>query len=117
MKKIIIVDDDEAILDSISMVLKRVGHELTLLTNGNSLMNGEIIVPDLFLIDKQLPGVDGLEICKHLKSQELTKGVPVVIISASPNIHTLAKEAGADDVIEKPYNKKTLMEIVEKYIS
>ena len=55
------------------------------------------------LLDRQLPGVDGQDICKFLKSQETTKNIPVIMITAKPNISSLARAAGADGFIEKPF--------------
>ena len=67
------------------------------------------------MIDKQLSGVDGLDICRFLKSQPETKDIPVIIISASPNIKGLSLQAGAHDTLEKPFHLRTLREMVNKY--
>lgn len=103
MKKIIFADDDPSIQEVINLILED-DYKITTFSRGEPLMNNEFEVPDLFLVDKQLPGgVDGLDICKFLKNQEATRHVPVIVISASPNLRKLAREAGADDTIEKPF--------------
>lgn len=103
MKKIIFADDDPSIQEVINLILED-DYKITTFSRGEPLMNNEFEVPDLFLVDKQLPGgVDGLDICKFLKNQEATRHVPVIVISASPNLRKLARDAGADDTIEKPF--------------
>ncbi len=72
--------------------------------------------PICFLLDKQLSGHDGLNVCKFLKNQPSTKNIPVIIVSATPGISKLAFEAGADDFIEKPFQIKDLLKLVKKWI-
>ncbi|MFL5743424.1 MAG: PleD family two-component system response regulator [Niastella sp.] len=115
MKKIIIIDDDPALQDSTSLIFSDADYEITVFPNGNNILSGEFENPDIFIIDKQLPGVDGVEICKHLKSQEATKNIPVIMMSASPDIREFSKAAGAEDFIEKPYSLKQMRGLVLKY--
>jgi len=115
MKKIIIVDDDPAIQDSASLIFSDTDYKVTVCSNGNNILAGNFELPDIFIIDKQLPGVDGLEICKHLKTQEATRNIPVIIMSASPAISEFSKVAGAEDFIEKPYSVKQMRGLVAKH--
>jgi DNA-binding response OmpR family regulator len=115
MKKIILVEDDESILDIFSIVFEASEYSLTSYGNGYQLLKNDYVLPDLFILDKQLPGVDGLDICRHLKSNQQSKDIPVVMISASPNIFVLAKQAGADDVLVKPFRLAALRAIVDKH--
>lgn len=117
MKKIVLIEDDESIRDSLLIILKRAGYEVSEYQNGNSLLNGDFERADLYLIDKQLSGVDGLDICKYIKSYEDMRDVPIIIISASPELEKYVKAAGADNFIEKPFSKKRLLELIEKYLS
>ena len=117
MKKIIIIDDDPGILDSIRLVFSQLDYHITNYTNGNAILAGKFEMPDIFIIDKQLPGIDGLDICKYLKKNEATKDIPVIIMSASPSIDKAAKAAGSTGFIEKPYTIKLLREMVAKFIS
>jgi DNA-binding response OmpR family regulator len=80
------------------------------------LINNHFELPDLFIIDKQLSGVDGLDICAHLKTRQLTAQVPVIMVSASPSVEALAKKAGADDFLEKPFNRKEILKLVRKHL-
>lgn len=117
MNKVIIIEDDPAILDAISILLTRAGFHIATYLNGHFILNGAFQIPDLFIIDKQLSGVDGLDICKHLKDSESTKHVPVIILSATPHLHALIKEAGADAFLEKPFSNAQLLQIAEKLVN
>ena len=116
-KKIVVVEDDESIRDILKIMLERVGYEVINFQDGTKLMNGKTEKADLYLIDRQLSGVDGLDLCKHLKSQALTAEVPVIIFSATPGLENLAKNAGAVAFIEKPFSKKHLLHTIEKVLS
>lgn len=117
MKKIIIIEDDPAIQDATSLIFKKTEYDVIIYRDGSLILSGQFEVPDIFIIDKQLPGADGLEICRYLKNQQSTKNIPVIIMSASPSIDKSYRSAGADDFIEKPYSIKQLRGLVEKYTS
>lgn len=82
---------------------------ITIFSNGIPLLKNNYEIPDIFLLDKQLAGSDGLEICRYLKSRDETKSIPVIMISATPGIKEMAKEAGADDFVEKPFIMTNLL--------
>ena len=108
-KRVSVTEDDPSLLNAFKIILEREGYEVEVLNNGQELINYRDILPDLFILDKQLSGVDGLALCKHLKSQEHTRNIPVMMISASPNIKYLSIEAGADDFLEKPFELQSLL--------
>jgi CheY-like chemotaxis protein len=85
-------------------------------SNGEELLKNEFSPPDLFLLDKQLSGVNGMQVCQFLKSQPVTRDIPVIIVSASPDLDKLSKDAGADDFIEKPFKIKNLLALMTKYL-
>jgi CheY-like chemotaxis protein len=117
MKQIIIADDDPGIRDIFNIILKRAGYGVTVYSNGEVLLGRNYKLPDLFIVDKQLSGIDGLEVCHFLKTQESTKDIPVILISASPYVSRFAEDAGADDFIEKPFKTKALMDLIKKYLN
>ena len=80
-------------------------------------MNGEIDTPDLFILDKQIAGTNGLDVCRFIKSNDKFKDTPVIMLSANPNINKLAKEAGADLAISKPFSLKNIRQVVSGYLS
>jgi len=116
MHQIIIADDDGSMRDIFQLILKRAGYDVTSFSDGELLLENKFELPDLFILDKQLSGVDGLDVCRFLKGQESTKDIPVIIISASPYVANFATDAGANDFIEKPFKTKELLEIIKKHI-
>ncbi|MEP6748310.1 MAG: response regulator [Bacteroidota bacterium] len=116
MKSILVTDDDPGLQDIYKIILERAGYKVTILSNGLDILNNRYEKPDLFLLDKQLSGMDGVELCRHLKSENLTHNIPVIIISASVGIGQLAMDAGADDFIEKPFDRKHLLHVIAENI-
>lgn len=115
MKKIIVAEDDEGMQHAISLIFERAGYKVTVMSSGQPLLDNEFETPDIFVLDKQLSGIDGLDICRFLKAQPSTSGVPVIMLSANPEIGRLSAEARATDFLEKPFRMKNLLEMVEKY--
>lgn len=115
-KKILVTDDDPGIRDIFKIIFETAGYDVQMIINGDDLLNNKFDIPDLFLLDKQLSGVDGIDICRYLKEQKATSHLPVIMISANPNIGKLSEAAGADAYIEKPFEVKHLLEMVERYI-
>lgn len=116
MKKVIIlIDDDPAIQESARLIFEPEDFDMVIYADAEMIMSGRYTLPNIFIIDKQLPGIDGLEICRHLKRQLSTRHIPVIMISANPNTCRLSLAAGADDFIEKPYSINHMRELVEKF--
>ena len=113
-KHIIVTDDDPAIQDAIRMMLERKGYAVTAFRTGEPLLKETFEIPRLFILDKQLPGIDGLDLCRHLKAQEATRHIPILILSASPQIEAQAKEACADAFLTKPFKMQELRALVEQ---
>ena len=113
---ICIIEDDEGIQDVLQIILKRAGYETEIFPDGLAILGNNYSIPDLFLIDKQLSGSDGLTICRHLKEKKETKAIPVVLMSAYPNIREFSILAGANDFIEKPFKVETLLATIRKHI-
>ena len=115
-KKVIITDDDNAMQDALRLIFERAGYEATIYANGNSLLNNGHELPDIYILDKQLSGVDGLDICRHLKAQARSSNIPVIMLSATPNIAKLAIEAGAAAFLEKPFKMRDLLELTAAHV-
>jgi DNA-binding response OmpR family regulator len=115
-KKILVTDDDDGVQDIFKLIFEKAGYEVEIYGEAISILENKYKSPDLFLLDRQLSGYDGLELCTFLKDQPATKNIPVIIVSATPGIGILANEAGADDFIEKPFDMKSLLEKVKKWI-
>jgi CheY-like chemotaxis protein len=115
-KHIVIADDDPGIQEVFQLIFKRAEYHVTIYSDAGPLMRLEFENADLFLLDKQLSGVDGIDVCRFLKRHPLTKNIPVIMISANPGIIELAKDCRADDVIEKPFSVKVLLDKVAKQL-
>jgi len=116
-QKILIADDDESIRDIFNIILAKAGYDIELKEDANEIFKNNFKIPDLFLIDKLLSGVDGLDVCRHLKNNPATSNIPVVMVSASPDIGAMAIKAGADDFVEKPFELSYLLKVIERNIS
>jgi CheY-like chemotaxis protein len=116
MKRILIVEDDLAIQDIFKIIFETYGYEVECVDNGKELISRNGNWPDAIILDKQLPGIDGVEACRHLKSQTTTKNIPVILITASSGITQAAKLAGADDFAEKPFDMKSMVKKVSMLI-
>jgi two-component system alkaline phosphatase synthesis response regulator PhoP len=73
--------------------------------------------PDLIYLDISLVGKDGRQVAQELKSDEGTKHIPIIILTAYPNAGELAKEAGAEDYLPKPFDLEMLWKMTAKYTS
>jgi DNA-binding response OmpR family regulator len=110
------VDDDPGIQDVAKFIFEKPNYEIKIFSSGAPLLKNDYELPNVIILDKDLPDIDGLEICRILKSKEKTKNIPVIMLSAHPDIKSLAKNAGADEAIEKPFNLKYIRETVRKYL-
>jgi CheY-like chemotaxis protein len=111
-KTILIADDDKAIVDSITAILDHSGYEVLNVMDGTSVMQAVKALPDLILLDIQMPGHDGPTVCRQLKRQASTKDIPIMIVSASMDVQQKAEMAGADDYLEKPFDMDVLQQKV-----
>jgi DNA-binding response OmpR family regulator len=116
MKKIIVAEDDQDILFILDMILNDAGYQVEAFSDGVAIMAGHSEVPDLFILDKDMPSIDGLSLCKHLRSQRDTKDTPIIMISAFHYLRRTAKHAGVNEFIEKPFEVKLLLNTIRKYI-
>lgn len=115
-KKIMIVDDDEGILDALSMMLQYKGYEVSTCKNGNTILEMKKDFPDLLLLDIWMSGIDGRNVCKQLKQKDQTKTIPIIMISASKDIERSAIDSGADGFLAKPFEMTELIQKIEFYI-
>jgi len=115
-KKIMIADDDAAIVDVIELILSFEGYAVRSTLKGETLMDMNDNFPDLILLDIWMSGWDGREICKKLKLAEASKETLIILTSASKDIEFSAIEAGADDFIAKPFDIEDLVGKVKKHL-
>ena len=119
MPKILVIDDDKDLLEVTQSLLKKRDYEVAIYTNWeDALAKIESFKPQIILLDVFLNGVDGLDVCKQLKSMPHTKDIPVLIFSAYPRVaESVIYEYGADDFIEKPFEVNDLIAKVHSVLS
>jgi two-component system alkaline phosphatase synthesis response regulator PhoP len=111
-QKILVVDDEEDILELLKFNLSREGYQVPCAVSGEQalrLVRSEN--PDLVVLDLMLPGIDGLEVTKRLKSNPNTKNLPIVMLTAKGEEADIVTglELGADDYITKPFSPRILV--------
>lgn len=108
-QKILIVDDDENIAELISLYLTKECFETSIVYDGESALEAvKTFKPNLILLDLMLPGIDGYQVCREVRS---SSSVPIIMLSAKGEIFdkVLGLELGADDYMEKPFDTKELV--------
>jgi len=116
-KKILVADDNPAILDALKIMLEEEGYEVETTVDGATVQDIKEPLPDLLLLDIWMSGIDGRNVCKLLKSSAATKHIPIIMISATKDIKQIAKDSGADDCVSKPFQMEHLLAIVAKYVN
>ncbi len=99
---IYIAEKDKAVQQYLGTGLKAHGFATTIFDNGYPIVTMMDNWPDIFLIDIQLSDINGLEVCKWLKTHESSWDIPVILLSGDPYLKLLAGASHADDYIEKP---------------
>lgn len=118
-RKILVVDDSATVRKLISGKLEKSGHEVLCAVDGiDALEKIKQNVPDLILLDINMPRMDGYQVCKLIRGNETTKDVPVVMISGNDGFFdkVRGRMAGTTGYITKPFGPETLMKMVETYI-
>ncbi len=111
-EKILVVDDEEDILELVRYNLAKEGYEVVCASSGEEAIPiCQKQKPGLVVLDLMLPGMDGLEICRTLKGDPKTKGIPVVMLTAKGEESdiVLGLELGADDYVTKPFSPRVLL--------
>ncbi|MDC7293497.1 MULTISPECIES: response regulator transcription factor [unclassified Butyrivibrio] len=108
-QKILIVDDDNNIAELVSLYLIKECFETRICNDGESAINTyDTFNPDLILLDLMLPGIDGYQVCREIRTRSQ---VPIIMLSAKGEVFdkVLGLEMGADDYMEKPFDSKELV--------
>src|SRR5437660_11094361 len=107
--RVLVVDDDAALAEMLGIVLRGEGFEPTFVSDGDKALDAfRDTRPDLVLLDLMLPGLDGIDVCRQIRSES---GVPIVMLTAKTDTVdvVLGLESGADDYIHKPFKSKELV--------
>lgn len=114
-KTIYIVDDDESILDVLSIMLKEGNYNIIRAKDSVELLSKLDEKCSLILLDVWMPGKSGDETVRTLKNDKKTKHIPIVLLSALNDLPTIANDCGADGYLQKPFDMQELLDVVKKY--
>lgn len=115
-KRILIIEDDPAVLRAISHILSKEGYEVLTATDGLAgLAKAKEENPDLLILDVMLPGLDGFEICHRLRAEPKTANLPILMLSAKGQATDRATGlgVGANEYLTKPVERLVLLSKVE----
>ena len=109
-RRALVIEDDPDIAEAIGYQLERVGLAVKIARTGEEGLDGVRRGTDIVLLDLNLPGMDGLEVCRMIRRQPSTAHVPIIIVSARADEvdRVLGLEMGADDYVVKPFSMKEL---------
>jgi DNA-binding response OmpR family regulator len=116
MCKVLVVDDDNDILEVLSLILSMNGLQVEAVSKGGEVYDNVFTTkPNVILLDVNLGTHDGRTICNDLKTQSETKDINVIMFSANHNIRQSAMDNKADDFLEKPFDMDQLVERVKSF--
>ena len=117
--RILVVEDEESLLKLESILFTSKGYEVTGVRGGKeALASIAEKAPDLIVLDLMLPDMDGFEVCRHIKENEATRAIPVVMLTAKKSSRDLehGKQVGADAYITKPFKSVKVLEVIEELL-
>lgn len=117
MKKILVIDDDEGIKDALRAILESEGYQVDVANNAKSLLSSTSTQPGLILLDYFLSGTTGHSIAQSIRSNEQTKNIPIVMLSADPRHRQEVKKEVVNDFLDKPFEMNELLTLANKYLT
>ncbi len=119
MKRILIVDDEQDIVESLKFVLESSGFECYCAYNGEDGLNlAREIEPDLIILDVMMPKINGFKICRLLKYDVKYKNIPILMVTARSQTEDklIGEETGVDEYITKPFDLNEIVKKVEDHL-
>ena len=119
MKKILIVDDEQDIVESLKFVLETYDYICYCAFNGeDGLKLAKEILPDLIILDVMMPRINGFKISRLLKFDKKYKDIPIFMVTARSQEEDklIGEETGADEYITKPFDIDEVVKLVQKYL-
>jgi len=119
-KRILVVEDDPGAIRLVSYTLEQEGYEVITALNGlEGLKKARADKPDLLILDVMLPGLDGFEVCRRLRADDETAGLPILMLSAKAQEidKTTGLKIGADDYLAKPADPADILDRVSNLLA
>ena len=124
MARVMIIDDDPDIVESVTMVLQKNGHEVIQAYGGvEGLEKAKSEKPDAIILDVMMPDKDGYEVCKELKGDPNYRDIPILLLTAvvskipsTSYTNRMGMETEADDYVDKPVEPTELVRLVERLL-
>lgn len=114
-KKILIIDDDDSLLESMALILEEYGYHVEACPDAKIVHALNEDSADVILLDYQFPDTNGGEIAQVLRNKAETCNIPIIMISAYHDLRRVYKKVGADAFIPKPFDIDELVNKVEEY--
>lgn len=117
--RILIIEDDRALASVVDYNLKQSGYDVIVAHDGQDGLNqAKLKLPDLILLDLMVPVIDGLEVCRRLRSGSDTAEIPVIMLTAKSEEtdQVVGYSVGADDYVTKPFSVKVLLERIKSML-
>ncbi|RYF20937.1 MAG: response regulator [Flavobacteriales bacterium] len=119
VKRVLVIDDDEDILEILHIIFQESGYDIVLSNTGDAAEHIRVIHPDIVLLDVRITGSakSGADICRAIKSNYETKDLPVMLVSGESDLRVIARECGADAYVAKPFDIFELLGQVKELLS
>jgi len=102
--KVLVVDDEKSVRDLLHSFLKAIGYQIIMASNGEEAIElAKSESPNAILLDVKMPGIDGVETCRRLRTEKQTRFIPVIMVSAFGSTKNECIEMGSDDFVNKPF--------------
>ena len=111
-RKILVVDDEQVLVETIAYNLEHAGYQVITAGDGRSALEiAQSEAPDLIILDIMLPGMDGIEVCRELRRENTTATTPILMLTAKGDEidKVVGLEVGADDYVIKPFGRRELL--------
>jgi CheY-like chemotaxis protein len=118
-KKILLVDDSPTVLLMERLLLQSEPYALLSASNGSEAVKAAFAQqPDLILMDVVMPGMDGFEVCRILRSEEATRATPIILVTTKAGLEHVERgyESGCNDYVTKPFNANELRAKIENFL-
>lgn len=111
----LVIEDDDEIARFFEIILNEEGFDVQVITNGQTALDrlGEV-VPDIMLLDLNLPGVSGVEILQRVRANDALAGVIVIVVSANPHMIEYAYDL-ADITLQKPVSYEQFRALIQRF--